>query len=780
MSIRTVRRRAERALPGLILASAVGVALLVIASSWNERDQFMLTTAIVAVLVVLASAQGMMLWQRVTAAKRAGARLAGLESEEGTFRALVERLPAALYIAGFGPEATWNYVSPRIEALLGFTAAEWMADSSLWMRQIHPDDRERVTREEAEQWSRKPGVISSSEYRMLSRDGRALWIRDEAVIVTDEQSNPSFFRGYIIDITAQKEAEQALRQSEEQTRRIIDTASYAYIGMDADGMIADWNRAAEQTFGWAREEVVGQLLADRIIPVEQREAHRLGLARFLETGQGPILGTRLEVNAVHRDGREFPVELTIWAVGTGDSTTFSALVHDITLRKELERQLQHQAFHDSLTGLANRALFADRVAHAMARQERARRSMAVIFLDLDDFKTVNDSLGHAAGDQLLTAVAERLRGVMRPEDTVARFGGDEFAILLEDTTRESARRVADRVLAALRSPFELQGKQVFARGSAGVAVAQPGNSPPEDLLRHADLAMYTAKARGKGRIEFFEPRMHLAVIRRQELRSELEQAISRGDFVLHYQPFVDLRNGRLTGLEALIRWRHPERGLIEPDEFIPAAEETGLIVPLGAWITGEACRQMAAWDKANALPGANGRLPLISVNVSTRQLTDPSLLDMVAGSLRDVGLAPNRLLLEITESTLMADVVATEQKLLGLRGTGVQLAMDDFGTGYSSLSYLERLPVDLLKIDRSFTASLGDDRDVPVLLRSIIKLGQTLGLQVLAEGIERGDQVVRLRELGCRLGQGFHFSPPLPADAVPDAVAQRWEGSLSA
>ncbi len=491
-----------------------------------------------------------------------------------------------------------------------------------------------------------------------------------------------------------------------------------------------------------------------------------------------MLGTRLEVNALHRDGREFPVELTIWAVGTGEDASFSALVHDITLRKELERQLQHQAFHDSLTGLANRALFADRLAHAMARQ-RARRSLAVVFLDLDDFKTVNDSLGHAAGDQLLTAVAERLRGVMRPEDTVARFGGDEFAILLEETNRESARRVAERVLAALRSPFDLQGKQVFARGSAGVAVTQSGTSP-EDLLRHADLAMYTAKARGKGRIEFFEPRMHLAVIRRQELRTELEHAISRGDFVLHYQPFVDLRNGRLTGLEALVRWRHPERGLIEPAEFIPAAEETGLIVPLGAWVAGEATRQLAQWDAEGALPGTNGHRPLVSVNVSTRQLADPGLVSMISDTLGAAGLDPKRLLLEITESTLMADVADTEETLVRLRGIGVQLAMDDFGTGYSSLSYLERLPVDLLKIDRSFTASLGDDREVPVLLRSIIKLGQTLRLQVLAEGIERGDQVVRLRELGCRLGQGYHFSPPLPADAVPEALTQRWESSLSA
>jgi len=366
---------------------------------------------------------------------------------------------------------------------------------------------------------------------------------------------------------------------------------------------------------------------------------------------------------------------------------------------------------------------------------------------------------------------------MRPEDTVARFGGDEFAMLLEETNRESARRVAERVLAALRSPFDLQGKQVFARGSAGVAVAQPGSVPADDLLRHADLAMYTAKARGKGRIEFFEPRMHLAVIRRQELRTELEHAISREDFVLHYQPFVDLRNGRLAGLEALVRWRHPERGLIEPAEFIPAAEETGLIVPLGAWVVGEATRQMAAWDRAGALPG-NGHLPLISVNLSTRQLTDPGLVNVVAGALREAELDPARLYLEITESALMAEVA--EQSLADLRGIGVKLAMDDFGTGYSSLSYLERLPVDLLKIDRSFTASLGSDREVPVLLRSIIKLGQTLRLQVLAEGIERLDQVVRLRELGCKLGQGYHFSPPLPADAVPEALSQQWESTLSA
>jgi len=402
-------------------------------------------------------------------------------------------------------------------------------------------------------------------------------------------------------------------------------------------------------------------------------------------------------------------------------------------------------------------------------------TLAVLFLDLDDFKTINDSLGHAAGDQLLLAVAERMRGALRPEDTSARLGGDEFAVLLEETGRDGAREAAERLLDALRSPFDVQGRQVVMRGSIGISTSHAEGTTPDDLLRHADLAMYTAKARGKGRIEFFEPRMHQVVVQRLELKADLREAIAAGQFELHYQPIVDLRGGRLVGLEALVRWRHPQRGLVAPADFIPAAEESGLIIPLGRFVLETACRQMRDWE-AQGL--AAERLSLC-VNVSTLQLQDPGFTAMLAAVLAESRFEARRLTLEITESALMDDIDASAATLLNLKTLGLRLAIDDFGTGYSSLSYLERLPIDVLKIDRSFIAALRRGHEVPVLVRSIVKLGQTLRMEVLAEGIEREEQLVRLRELGCRLGQGFYFSPPVPASGAADILSQRWPTALA-
>jgi diguanylate cyclase (GGDEF)-like protein/PAS domain S-box-containing protein len=703
-----------------------------------------------------------------------------LKDADARYRAMVEELPAVLYVADLGAEATWHYVSPRIQELLGYTTEEWQADTSLWMSHIHPDDRRQVLEDEEFDGRRDIGARSVSEYRMRTRDGREVWIRDEGVVIGNERNEPTLYRGFMIDISPQKEAELALRESEEQTRLIIDSASQAYIAIDAQGLVIDWNAQAEVTFGWSRKEAMGEPLEDCIIPIAQRAAHRAGIARYLATGEGRLVGKRIEVTAVHKDGHEFLAELTIWPVGSGQDIHFSALVHDITLRKELEKQLQHQAFHDSLTGLANRALFRDRVAHALARQARGRGAVSVLFSDLDDFKTVNDSLGHEAGDQLLVAVAERLRAVMRPEDTTARFGGDEFAILLEETDRDGTRRAAERILEALRSPFEFHGRQVVMRLSIGAAITSDGTTEPDDLLRQADLAMYTAKTSGKGRFAFYEPHMHEAAVTRMELKGDLEQAIANQDFELHYQPIVDLRGGHVTGVEALVRWRHPERGLVLPTEFIPIAEETGLVVPLGRWVIGEACRQLATWNAEGRLAGARLQRLSMWVNVSARELQEPEFVQTVADALATSGIPPEHLTLEITESGLMADLDQSTATLHRLRALGARLAIDDFGTGYSSLSYLERLPVEVLKIDRSFTAAIGHGRDVPVLVRSIVKLGQTLHMEVLAEGIETTEQLTKLRAIDCRLGQGFHFSPALPADEVIELLAHGWPSAMSA
>ena len=755
----------------LLLALAEITALWTAAVPTEHRLMSVLLATGVAGLI------GVLAWSGIGPRRRL---VRDLENAEERYRAMVEQLPAVLYVADFGAEATWHYVSPRIQELLGYSAEEWLADPRLWMAHIHPDDRRRVIEDENFDGRREIGVGNVSEYRMRTRAGREVWIRDEGVVISDEHGAPAHYRGFMIDISAQKAAELALRESEEQTRLIIDSASQAYVAIDATGLIIDWNAQAEATFGWSRQEALGQQLEDRIIPIAQRAAHRAGMTRYLATGEGRLVGKRIEVTALHRDGHEFLAELTIWPVGSGDSIHFSALIHDITLRKQLEMQLQHQAFHDSLTGLANRALFRDRVAHALARQARSRGAVSVLFSDLDDFKTVNDSLGHDAGDQLLVAVAERLRAVMRPEDTTARFGGDEFAILLEETTEEGTRRAADRILEALRSPFEFQGRQVVMRASIGAAITADADTEPDDLLRQADLAMYTAKTSGKGRFAFYEPQMHAAAVTRMELKADLEHALADHAFEMYYQPILDLRSSRVVGVEALVRWHHPERGLVLPTEFIAIAEETGLIVALGSWVIGAACDQLAAWGGA-ALPSG----PLLDrlsvwVNLSARQLQEPEFVETVADALRTSGIRPDRLTLEITESALMADLDQSAATLHRLRALGVRLAIDDFGTGYSSLSYLERLPVEVLKIDRSFTAAIGQGHDVPVLVRSIVKLGQTLHMEVLAEGIETGEQLARLRAIDCRLGQGFYFSPALPADEVIQLLDDGWPAALSA
>jgi diguanylate cyclase (GGDEF)-like protein len=431
----------------------------------------------------------------------------------------------------------------------------------------------------------------------------------------------------------------------------------------------------------------------------------------------------------------------------------------------LGERLRHQALHDSMTGLANRAVFHDRLEHALVRAERRQRPVAVLVLDLDDFKTVNDSLGHTAGDELLVTVARRLRASLREGDTCARLGGDEFGVLLEDCgDPDDVLAVAEAVSEALRQPLMLEGREVLGTASIGAAVGQPGQRA-EELLRNADLAMYRAKAGGSGLCRLFEGGMDALALRRLELRRDLQAALDGGELALQYQPVVALATGAITGVEALLRWRHPARGLVPPGEFVPLAEETGLIVPIGQWVLDEALRQLVAWDAD--LPAAPTTL---SVNLSAVQLQRPQLVGDVRRSLERAGVDPRRLTLELTESIFMADLDATVATLNGLKGLGVQVAIDDFGTGYSSLGYLARLPLDVLKIAKPFVDAIKDGPQNDELAEAIVRIGESLGLTTLAEGIEVEAQLEHLRELRCELGQGFLFARPLDPGAVAELL----------
>jgi diguanylate cyclase (GGDEF)-like protein len=435
---------------------------------------------------------------------------------------------------------------------------------------------------------------------------------------------------------------------------------------------------------------------------------------------------------------------------------------------ELKEELRHQAFHDALTSLPNRTLFIERVAAALARNKRAGRPLSVVFLDIDDFKTINDSLGHSLGDQVLVTVAERLRHAVRPGDTVARLGGDEFGVLLDDmNTPADALMAAERMMATLRVPAMLEGREVPIRASLGITLDAHG-ADAETLLRNADLAMYTAKRRGKNRYQVFETDMHTEMVQRLELSDHLRQGLKRNEFSIQYQPIIHLESGAITGVEALVRWNHPTRGVLRPAEFIHLAEETGLIVPLGQSILLEACRRARAWQEERAA----GPAFVLSVNFSPKQVMDPALVNQVAVALDDSGLDPRSLVLEITEDVFLQGAEETLTRLRELKDLGVRLAIDDFGTGYSSLSYLERFPVDILKIAKPFVDGLGRGSRESSLVEAVIRIGDALGLDTVAEGIEAPEQRDRLRELRCQQGQGFYFARPLEHRRIKDLLSE--------
>ncbi len=549
--------------------------------------------------------------------------------------------------------------------------------------------------------------------------------------------------------------------AEARFRSLVQNSSDVILVIRANGAVRFASPSVARVLRRDPASLLGRPVTDLLEPDERSRAQ----AFLADAAANGGVGTPVEWRFRLPDGTALHAEML--ATNLLSDPTVRGLVlngRDVSERKRLEQQLTHQAFHDPLTGLANRALFLDRVSHALALARRQARPVSVLYLDLDDFKRANDSLGHTAGDRLLVSTAERLRSSARVGDTIARLGGDEFAVLIEDAAgAESLLIAVERIQTALKRPFLLGGNEVSMSVSIGLAAASPDDTA-EELLRNADMAMYNAKRRGKGRAETFQSQMYADVKRRLDLEAALRLAIEENGLNLVYQPIYSLRTGQLEGVEALVRWEHPRFGPLLPQQFIPLAEETGLIVRLGHWVLRESCRQVKRWREAR--PG----VPLtIAVNISGRQLHELDIVRETREALADSGVEPSALVLEITESVLMQQQGSVLDRLQELKALGVSLAIDDFGTGYSSLSYLQRFPIDMIKIAKPFVDDIGGGLEQSALARAIIGLGDTLQLRTVAEGVERIDQCATLMSLGCELGQGYYFSPPL----MPDLVLSR-------
>ena len=683
-----------------------------------------------------------------------------MRRSEERFRSLVQNASDLVTIVD--ADGTLRYASPSVERLMGYPSDDWIGTNILSF--IHPEDVHRAAIS-LEEISRTPGVHSPRVLRVRHADGSYRYFEATPTNLLDVPSVQGIVHNSH-DITERSQAEDALRHSEERFRSLVQNASDLITVIEADTTIRYQSPSIEHMLGHDDSLIVGTRLTDLI--------HIDDVARTLAVLHNAMRdpGARTSADMRVRDKAGGWRHVEFISTDQRDNPAIGGLVlniRDVTDRKALEQQLRHQATHDPLTKLANRTRFSDRLQQALARSERMGHRVGILFMDLDNFKGVNDSLGHSAGDRLLTEVAERVERCLRPADTVARLGGDEFAILLDDvTSADDAKRVVDRIFLAMEQPFALDGKEIIVRASVGIAVSSStAGSDADSLLRDADVAMYVAKSHGKGCYEVFEQSMQVSMMERLELLADLQRAVERGEFVLQYQPMITLRTGELSGVEALVRWQHPRRGLIQPLEFIPLAEDSGSIVGLGRWVLEHACRQATAWQMS--FPHATDWT--LSVNVSAKQLQHPGFVGEVEHILKATGLRPDRLVLEITESVMMHDAKLMMTRLQELKSLGLRLAIDDFGTGYSSLSYLRQFPFDLLKIDKSFIDDVGSTDHQKELTRAIIELGRTLDLELVAEGIERNEQLTRLLSLECNLGQGFFFAEPLDREGVEELLA---------
>lgn len=688
----------------------------------------------------------------VTEARRARAEL---EASEARYRSLFEESRQAIYVST--PEGRLLDINPAAMALFEIPPDRV---GSINTSELYQDAEARQAFKEA---MAREGGVTAYPVALRSLSGRTMECLLTSTARRDSDGNVVAYQGIVEDVTERLRAERALQESERKFRSLIEGASDTITIVDRDGVITYESPSLERVLGWRPEELIGRSVFDFVHEADRADA-LLAFGRVVDDGSEAI---RAEVRFLHKDGAWRTLEAV--ARNLLDEPGVQGIIvnaRDVTERKEAEDRLLFDAFHDKLTGLPNRALFMDRVGHLIQRGSRSDAApFAVLFLDMDRFKVVNDSLGHMVGDQLLMAVARRLSRSLRPGDTVARLGGDEFTMLLDGATLEDARRVARRIEEDFSAPFQIGEHELFTTVSVGIAVGDPRYAHPEEMLRDADVAMYRAKEGGRARVEVFDESMRTEAVARLTLENELRRALSQGELVVHYQPIVRLDDGALRAFEALVRWAHPERGLLAPAAFLRIAEDTGLVLPLGTFVLESVCAQVSAWleDPGRAVP--------VHVNVSADQLSRPDFVDAVAGALERSRIPSNLLSLELTESIMMQNAEATVRTLERLSELGVGLAIDDFGTGYSSLSYLHRFPTSSVKIDRSFVARMGPQDRQRGIVRTIIDLARDLSMGVVAEGIETEEQAAVLRDLQCEAGQGYLFARPQDAAAATAFLA---------
>jgi diguanylate cyclase (GGDEF)-like protein/PAS domain S-box-containing protein len=681
---------------------------------------------------------------------------ANLAEQEERFRQLAENIDGVFWVF-CAQERRFLYASPAYERIWRRDVATLYSERNEWLRAVHPDDRDRVRRAALS----RPVDAFSEEYRLLHADGTVTWILSRAFPIRDANGNVYRLAGIAEDITERKvQGDMVARLG-----RILDRSSNEiYIIDGAEARILQANHGAQRNLSYSMEELATKSVFD-LMPMMTHDELDAVIAPLRDGTEDLV---RFETEMQRSDGSRYPAEVRVHFAPEESPPVYVAILQDISERKEIETRLNYMAYYDALTGLPNRRQLHARVREIIIEANRHGRLAAMVFIDLDRFKVINDSLGHIVGDALLKVVAQRLQDNVRTGDMVARVSGDEFIVLLANIAQvDDVTRIAGKLLTAMAEPVLLPGRRLFVTASLGIALYPRDSGDFEGLFKHADTAMYHAKQLGRNNFQFFTEAMNRRAKRQLALETELQGALARGEFVLHYQPLVNLATGRLVAIEALLRWRHPTLGLVPPVEFIPLAEEIGVIVTIGEWVLEQGCRDALRWHEAGFTD-----VPL-GVNVSSRQFQQGKLYELVSRTLARTGLPPRLLDLELTESLLMQDPDGAVEIMGAISSLGTTFSIDDFGIGYSSLAYLRRFPVQTLKIDRSFVAEIVDNPDDAAITSTIIAMAHNLNMLVIAEGVEDDAQLEALRRLGCDAIQGFHICMPMPLPALLDFLRER-------